>query len=266
MCRTCFAHRREWKFITFVKWQNQEGPWDTLPWAARWLFTFLPRCDAEEVFITVRGLFKQTLGDGEGQESLECCSPWFRRIVHDLATEHNSSQHLHLNKPLSQLRQNAAENSQPVFPVDPHLWTSRYVLLWILAKLLAVFQPFPHPHTHTSGLQFRTLLHSFPWGFWYSFLSATFHLSQQVFLSLNLREKRLRFGDFALTNLLYCWVCVCSVMSNCLRPWWQPTRLLCPWDSPGKDTGVGCHLLGDSGGPSWPRDRISCIGRWALYH
>ena len=24
-------------------------------------------------------------------------------------------------------------------------------------------------------------------------------------------------------------------------PW--PTRLLCPWDSPGKDTGVGCHLL-----------------------
>ena len=23
----------------------------------------------------------------------------------------------------------------------------------------------------------------------------------------------------------------------------QPTRLLCPWDSPGKNTGVGCHLL-----------------------
>ena len=22
----------------------------------------------------------------------------------------------------------------------------------------------------------------------------------------------------------------------------QPTRLLCPWDSPGKNTGVGCHL------------------------
>ena len=21
----------------------------------------------------------------------------------------------------------------------------------------------------------------------------------------------------------------------------QPTRLLCPWDSPGKNTGVGCH-------------------------
>ena len=23
----------------------------------------------------------------------------------------------------------------------------------------------------------------------------------------------------------------------------QPTRLLCPWDSPGKSTGVGCHAL-----------------------
>ena len=24
---------------------------------------------------------------------------------------------------------------------------------------------------------------------------------------------------------------------------WQPTRLPCPWDSPGKNTGVGCHAL-----------------------
>ena len=24
---------------------------------------------------------------------------------------------------------------------------------------------------------------------------------------------------------------------------WQPTRLPHPWDSPGKDTGVGCHFL-----------------------
>ena len=23
---------------------------------------------------------------------------------------------------------------------------------------------------------------------------------------------------------------------------WQPSRLLCPWDSPGKNTGVGCHF------------------------
>ena len=26
-------------------------------------------------------------------------------------------------------------------------------------------------------------------------------------------------------------------------PWTQPTRLLCPWDFPGKSTGVGCRCL-----------------------
>ena len=26
-------------------------------------------------------------------------------------------------------------------------------------------------------------------------------------------------------------------------PRWQPTRLPRPWDSPGKNTGVGCHFL-----------------------
>ena len=36
----------------------------------------------------------------------------------------------------------------------------------------------------------------------------------------------------------------CSVVSNSLRPHGlQPTRLLSPWDSPGKNTGVGCHFL-----------------------
>ena len=33
-------------------------------------------------------------------------------------------------------------------------------------------------------------------------------------------------------------------MSNSVRPHrWQPTRLPCPWDSPGKNTRVGCHFL-----------------------
>ena len=33
-------------------------------------------------------------------------------------------------------------------------------------------------------------------------------------------------------------------MSNSLQPHGlQPTRLLCPWDSPGKSAGVGCHSL-----------------------
>ena len=33
-------------------------------------------------------------------------------------------------------------------------------------------------------------------------------------------------------------------MSNSVQPHrWQPTRLPHPWDSPDKNTGVGCHLL-----------------------
>ena len=45
------------------------------------------------------------------------------------------------------------------------------------------------------------------------------------------------------------WGCCCcclvaSVMSDSVRPHRQQlTRLLCPWDSPGKNTGVGCHAL-----------------------
>ena len=36
----------------------------------------------------------------------------------------------------------------------------------------------------------------------------------------------------------------CSVMSISLRPYGlQSARLLCPWDSPGKYTRVGCHAL-----------------------
>ena len=36
---------------------------------------------------------------------------------------------------------------------------------------------------------------------------------------------------------------VASVVSDSLRHGLQPARLLCPWDSPGEDTGVGCHAL-----------------------
>ena len=59
---------------------------------------------------------------------------------------------------------------------------------------------------------------------------------------------------------------VCSVVSNSLQPHGlSPARLLCPWDSPGKNTAVGNHVL--LPGYSRPRDRthISCIGRQILY-
>ena len=42
-------------------------------------------------------------------------------------------------------------------------------------------------------------------------------------------------------NLCVC-VCVWSVAQSFLTLC-EPTRLFCPWNSPGKNTGVGCHAL-----------------------
>ena len=47
---------------------------------------------------------------------------------------------------------------------------------------------------------------------------------------------------------LWMWACAsvlsCLVVSHSLWPHrLQPTRLLCPWDSPGENTGVRCHAL-----------------------
>ena len=39
---------------------------------------------------------------------------------------------------------------------------------------------------------------------------------------------------------------VCTRLCGWVSLWphgLQPARLLCPWDSPGKNTGVGCHFL-----------------------
>ena len=57
-------------------------------------------------------------------------------------------------------------------------------------------------------------------------------------------KRHLLPGRKTMTNsllllLLSCFSCVrlCGAHRR------QPTRLLCPWDSPGKNTGVGCHFL-----------------------
>ena len=47
-----------------------------------------------------------------------------------------------------------------------------------------------------------------------------------------------------LENMRLLLLLVTSVVSDSVRPRRrQPTRLPCPWDSPGKNTGVGCHFL-----------------------
>ena len=54
-------------------------------------------------------------------------------------------------------------------------------------------------------------------------------------------------------------------MSNCLQPHGlQPARLLCPWDSPGKNTGVGlpCPPPGDLPDPEIKLARLLCLLHW----
>ena len=58
-----------------------------------------------------------------------------------------------------------------------------------------------------------------------------------------------------------------SVMSNSLQPCeLEPTRLLCPWDYPGKNTGVGCHFLLQGIFPTQELNSHLQFGRQILYH
>ena len=50
--------------------------------------------------------------------------------------------------------------------------------------------------------------------------------------------------EWAAISFSSAWKWSCSVVSDSSRPHGlQPTRLLRPWDFPGKSTGVGCHCL-----------------------
>ena len=46
----------------------------------------------------------------------------------------------------------------------------------------------------------------------------------------------------------------------------EPTRLLHPWNSPGKNTGMGCHFLLQGIFPTWGSNPSLFLGRWIFYH
>ena len=45
----------------------------------------------------------------------------------------------------------------------------------------------------------------------------------------------------------------------------RPTRLLCPWDFPGRNAGVGCHFLLQRSSQSRDGTHVFCLGRQILY-
>ena len=70
------------------------------------------------------------------------------------------------------------------------------------------------------------------------------------------------------TKVFWTQLCVCcgcsvtAVVSDSLWPrGLQPAKLPCPWNFPGKNTGVGCHFFFLKRGSFQPRDRthISCL-------
>ena len=69
-------------------------------------------------------------------------------------------------------------------------------------------------------------------------------------------------------------LCCCLVAKSCLpllRPHGlQPARLLCPWDFPGKNSGVGCHFLLQGIFPTQGSNpcllhRRKILSRWATW-
>ena len=90
---------------------------------------------------------------------------------------------------------------------------------------------------------------------WYWVIHVTYVFNQQLifFTSSVLVNKYMAFSlcrawwhfyinlQFA---VLYSAVLSGSVVSDSLRHYWLwPARLLCPWNSPGKNIGEGCHTL-----------------------
>ena len=70
-------------------------------------------------------------------------------------------------------------------------------------------------------------------------------------------------------HLISCFVHA-KLLQYCLTlQFYEPTRLLCTWDSPGKNTEVGCHFLLQGILPTWGLNQHLCVshvGRWVLSH
>ena len=56
-------------------------------------------------------------------------------------------------------------------------------------------------------------------------------------------KRRLLLGRKAMTNLLLLLLCCFSRVRLCVTPQTAAHQAPHPWDSPGKNTGVGCHFL-----------------------
>ena len=77
-------------------------------------------------------------------------------------------------------------------------------------------------------------------------------------------------GNFGTCVGLYTKLVICfcrSAESDSFQPHGlQLVRLLCPWDFPGENTGVGCHFLLQGIFPTQGLNPHLLHGKWILYH
>ena len=93
-------------------------------------------------------------------------------------------------------------------------------------------------------------LYSFFRSMWYNYINYIyFSRLNYRFLALQSSSSalNLKLSFFSKTEVIIIIVHACyvsSIVSDSLRPYGlQPARLLCPWDSPGKNAEEGCHAL-----------------------
>ena len=100
-------------------------------------------------------------------------------------------------------------------------------------------------------------------------LKLCFLLSPNI---LNPRDWKIMNKNLSfLTAYRHTCVCVCVLVAQscpnlCDSHGLQPARLLCPWNSPGKNTGVGCHSLLQGIFPTRGMHPGLLHGRRILYH
>ena len=62
------------------------------------------------------------------------------------------------------------------------------------------------------------------------------------------------------------WISVTNSCQTLCDPMDWLARLLCPWDSPGKSSGVGCHFLLQGIFPTQGSNPSLLYCRWILHH
>ena len=89
-------------------------------------------------------------------------------------------------------------------------------------------------------------------------------------LGIEARVQGLPHQSYWLVSLKYLQVCGESishlVVSNSVTPWTVAHKLLCPWNSPGKNIGVGCHFLLQEIFPTQGSNPSHLHCRQTLYH